>query len=110
MPSDGYFCLSDIRVFGHAEGNKPDMVKGFKATRDFRKDARNMMLTWKKANNAYGYLIRYGTATSKLYNSILVYGDTQYDMRGLDKDTRYYFSIQAIGETGCSAPTKCIKQ
>lgn len=110
MPSDGYFCLSDIRVFGHAEGNKPDMVKGFKATRDFKKDARNIMLTWKKANNAYGYLIRYGTATNKLYNSILVYGDTQYDMRGLDKDTRYYFSIQAIGETGCSAPTKCIKQ
>ena len=86
------------------------MVKGFKATRDYKKDARNVMLSWKKAHRAYGYLIRYGTSVNKLYNSILVYGDTQYDMRGLNKNTRYYFSIQAIGETGSSAPTRCIKQ
>ena len=110
MPSDGYFCLSDIRVFGYAEGEKPKAVKGFKAQRDHKHDARNVMLSWEKADRAYGYLIRYGTDVNKLYNSILVYDDTQYDMRGLDISTTYYFSIQAIGETGCSVPSKSIKQ
>lgn len=108
MPADSKFCLSDIRVFGSAEGQQPAAVKKFKANRNAA-DKRDVMLSWQPSKGAYGYVVTYGTEPSKLYNSILVYGDTSYDMRGLDLGTDYYFSIRAIGETGCSAATKPVK-
>lgn len=108
MPS-GYFCLSDLRVFGLAKGDAPAAVKGFKVVRD-KKDMRNAMITWKPSERAYGYNIRFGIAPDKLYHCITVNGECEYDLRGLDLGTDYYFSIEALGETGRSAMSKVIKQ
>ena len=44
-----------------------------------------------------------------MYNAITVYGDNKYDMRGLDKDTDYYFTIESLGESGKSGLSKTIK-
>ncbi|MGN1238428.1 MAG: fibronectin type III domain-containing protein, partial [Muribaculaceae bacterium] len=108
MPS-GNFCLSDLRVFGIAEGEAPTAVKGFKVVRD-KKDMRNCMITWKPSERAYGYNIRYGIAPDKLYHCITVNGECEYDLRGLDLGTDYYFAIEALGETGCSEMSKILKQ
>lgn len=108
MPSNGYFCLSDIRVFGKAEGAKPANVSAFQVMRD-KKDMRNAMISWKKSQHAYGYNIYFGVEPHKLYNSITVLNDTQYDFRGLDRDTDYYFAIEAIGEGGVAQRSKVIK-
>ena len=59
---------------------------------------------------AYAYNIYYGIAPDKLYNSITVLGDTMYDFRGLDKDTDYYFSIEALGESGRSPMSKVLRR
>lgn len=107
--ASGNFCLSDIRVFGSAEGDAPRAVKGFKVVRD-RKDPRNAMISWQPSEGAYGYNIYYGIAPDKLYNAITVNGDTVYDMRGLDLGTDYYFAIEALGETGRSPLSKTIRQ
>lgn len=109
MPGQGSFCMSELRVFGHTTGNKPADVKQFRVKRD-KKDTRNAQITWKASNNAYGYNIYYGTQADKLYNCITVNGATEYDLRGLDRNTTYYFSIQALGETGLSQRSKTIKQ
>lgn len=99
MPS-GQFALSGLRVFGIDENAPlPAKVKGLKVTRD-KADPRNAMITWQPSANAYGYNIYYGIAPDKLYNAITVYGDTAYDMRGLDRDTPYFFAIQPLGESG----------
>lgn len=37
-------------------------------------------------------------------------GDTMYDFRGLDKDTDYYFSIEALGESGRSPMSKVLRR
>jgi hypothetical protein len=37
-----------------------------------------------------------------LYNCITVNGETSYNFRGMDKDSVYFFSIEALGETGSS--------
>jgi hypothetical protein len=109
MPSGGYFCLSDVRVFGLDYGGKlPTEVKRFTVKRD-KTDRRNAMITWAPVEGAYGYNIYYGTAPDKLYHCITVNGDTQYDMRGLDLGTDYYFSIQALAETGCGPNSKIVK-
>ena len=109
MPSGGYFCLSDVRVFGlDYGGNLPAEVKRFTVKRD-KADRRNAMITWAAVEGAYGYNIYFGTAPGKLYHCITVNGDTSYDMRGLDVDTDYYFAIEALAETGCSPRSKIIR-
>ena len=108
MPSSGYFCLSEVRVFGKAEGALPQAVKKFTVKRD-KNDRRNAMITWAPIDGAYGYNIYFGIAPDKLYHCITVNGDTQYDMRGLDLGTEYYFAIEALAETGRSPLSKTVK-
>lgn len=108
VPS-GNFCLSEFRVFGSAGGEKPAPVKGFRVARD-KQDKRNAMLSWEAVPDAYGYIVYYGIAPDKLYNSITVNGANRYDFRGLDRDTDYYFAIEALGESGRSALSKAVKQ
>lgn len=107
--ASGNFCLSDIRVFGSAEGQAPGAVKDLKVVRD-KKDQRNAMISWQPSDGAYGYNIYYGIAPDKMYGAITVNGETSYDMRGLDLGTDYYFAVEALGETGRSQLSKTIKQ
>ncbi|MEG2598047.1 MAG: family 43 glycosylhydrolase [Muribaculaceae bacterium] len=107
--ASGDLAISGFRVFGNADGKIPSEVKKFKVKRD-SKDSRNAMLSWNGVAGAYGYNIYYGIEPDKMYNSITVLSETSYDMRGLDKDTTYYFTIEALNETGCSGKTKTIKQ
>ena len=105
MPS-GNFCLSGFRVFGlDPDMAAPDAVKGLRVKRD-KNDPRNAMISWEAAPRAYGYNIYYGIAPDKLYNAITVYDALEYDMRGLDRDTPYFFSIEALGEGGRSPMSK----
>ena len=67
------------------------------------------MITWSPVDGAYGYNIYFGIAPGKLYHCITVNGDTQYDMRGLDLGTEYYFAIEALAETGRSPLSKTVK-
>ena len=58
--------------------------------------------TGKPSYCAYGYNIWYGVSPGRLYNCITVNGEPSYNFRGMDKGTTYYFSIEALGETGRS--------
>lgn len=108
VPS-GNFCLSEFRVFGFADGEKPLPVQNFKVVRD-KQDKRNAMISWSPSSGAYGYNIYYGIAPEKLYNCITVSGADHYDFRGLDLGTTYYFAIEALSESGRSALSKVVKQ
>jgi hypothetical protein len=97
----GSFAISDFRVFGFAKGEKPEEVRNFKVVRSVS-DSRNAQISWSSSARAYGYNIWYGVSPGKRYNCITVNGETNYNFRGLDKGTTYYFSIEALGETGRS--------
>jgi xylan 1,4-beta-xylosidase len=99
--ASGLFAVSDFRVFGNGLSDKPQPVKGFRVERS-KKDSRNAMINWKKQADATGYTIYYGIAPDKLYTAIMVYDDTSYDCRALDKNTPYYFAIEAFNESGIS--------
>lgn len=107
--ASGNFCLSGLRVFGNAGGDAPASPSGLKVKRD-NKDPRNAVITWKPVSGAYGYNVYYGIAPDKLYNAITVLGENSYDMRGLDRDTDYWFSVEALGESGVSPKSPIIKQ
>ncbi|TDN90409.1 F5/8 type C domain-containing protein [Salegentibacter sp. 24] len=93
-------ALSEIRVFGKGLGEKPATVKGFTVSRE--KDRRNASLKWNPVEGAQGYNIRWGIAPDKLYQSWLIYDRNEHFMRSLDRDTQYYFSIEAFNENGIS--------
>lgn len=106
MPA-GHFAISGLRVFGNDSSLVPQTPKNLKVERD-KTDPRNAMISWQSAKNAYGYNVYYGISPDKLYNAITVLGDTSYDMRGLDRDTEYYFAVEALGEGGRSAKSKIV--
>ncbi|MGI6222741.1 MAG: family 43 glycosylhydrolase [Prevotella sp.] len=109
MPGQGNFCMSDLRVFGRADGTAPATPKALRVERK-KADPRNAMITWQPVEGAYGYNVYYGTAKDKLYHCINVNGETSYDLRGLDVGTDYWFAIQSLGETGVSSISKTIKK
>ncbi|GHV20836.1 endo-1,4-beta-xylanase [Clostridia bacterium] len=104
----GNFAVSDFRVFGNAGGEKPKAVQSFRVERS-KSDSRDAMITWKPVAGAYGYNIYYGIAPDKMYNCITVNNDNMYDFRGLDVGTEYYFTIEALNESGRSSKTPAIK-
>ncbi|KAF0129545.1 MAG: beta-xylosidase [Bacteroidetes bacterium] len=100
MPT-GKFAISGLRVFGFGNMEKPKKVEDFIVLRT-EKDKRSAWLKWKIVDNAYAYNIYMGTEPDKLYNSIMVYGANEYWLKTLDKEKTYYFTIEAINESGLS--------
>jgi len=100
-------AMSEIRVFGLGFGEKPAKVKGFSVTRET--DRRDVSFSWKPVKDAQGYNIRWGIAPDKLYQSWLIYESTEHFMRCLDRDTPYYFTIEAFNENGISEKSEIIK-
>ena len=100
----GKFALSGLRVFGLAQGDKPEPVQHFVALRG-ESERRNAWLKWQAADDATGYVIYWGIAPEKLYSSVMVYGANEYYLRALDVDRSYYFQIEAFNENGISPRT-----
>ena len=95
-----YLAISGLRIFGNGNGKKPAKVKQFVVMRDI--DKRNAHLTWKAQPEVQGYNVRWGIAPDKLYNSWLVYGKDSLDIRSLNVDQSYYFTVEAFNENGIS--------
>jgi xylan 1,4-beta-xylosidase len=107
MPT-GKFAISGFRVFGNGNGTKPEEVKNFIVLRT-EKDKRSAWIKWSPVDKAYAYNIYVGTAPDKLYNCIMVYSANEYWFKAMDKESPYYFSIEAINENGVSQKTKVIE-
>jgi len=100
-------AMSEIRVFGTGLGKKPRKVKNFSIVR--KTDRRDATLSWKAVAGAQGYNIRWGISPDKLYQSWLIYELNDHLMRCLDRDTPYYFCIEAFNENGISERSEIIK-
>jgi xylan 1,4-beta-xylosidase len=107
MPT-GKFALSGFRVFGNANSAKPEAVKDFIVLRT-EKDKRSAFLKWRPSDNAYAYNIYYGTAPDKLYTCIMVHGHNEYWLKTMDRMKTYYFTIEAVNESGVSTSVATLK-
>jgi hypothetical protein len=99
-------AISGLRVFGVGYGKTPALVANFKVTR--KQDKRDALLSWTKDKNAQGYNVKWGIAPDKLYNSWLVYDDNYLNLKSLNVDQNYYFSIEAFNQNGISKSTNPI--
>ncbi len=107
MPT-GKFAISGLRVFGNANAEKPNAVKTFFVLRT-EKDKRSAWIKWSPVDNAYAYNIYYGTAPDKLYNCIMVHDANEYWFKAMDSQKPYYFTIEAINESGISDKFKIVE-
>ncbi|MCX8473875.1 MAG: discoidin domain-containing protein, partial [Sediminibacterium sp.] len=98
MPT-GKFAISGFRIFGNGNGSKPDTVKDFVVLRT-NKDKRSAYIKWQPVDNAQGYIIYYGTAPDKLYQSIMIYSDNEFWFTSMDSQKTYYFTIDTFNENG----------
>lgn len=100
----GKFAISGLRVFGSGNGKKPDPVKQFFVLLT-EKDKRSAWIKWSPVDNAYAYNIYFGVSPDKLYGVIMVHGANEYYFKGMDKEQKYFFAIEAINENGVSEKT-----
>ncbi|HEX5553241.1 MAG TPA: family 43 glycosylhydrolase [Chitinophagaceae bacterium] len=101
-----HLSISGIRVFGLGQGLPPKKVKNFSISR--HQDRRDALLRWSR-QDCQGYNIRWGIAPDKLYSSWMVYGKDTLELRCLNTDQPYYFSITSFNENGISDSTAVIK-
>ncbi|MFW5830432.1 MAG: family 43 glycosylhydrolase [Planctomycetota bacterium] len=104
VPS-GLPAVAGLRVFGHQiDGVVPRTVTGFVVTRD-PQDPRNANLQWQHEPTACGYLVRWGVAAGKRYCSQLVHAANQLELRCLDRQQDYWFSVEAWNRCGIGPAT-----
>jgi xylan 1,4-beta-xylosidase len=106
---DGLFSVYDLRIFGKRKGKTPNEPSGFTVERN-ASDTRRAILKWDKDISVTGYVVNYGTDIDKLYTSYMVYNSDSVKLTGLNKDVKYYFSIDAFNESGISKGTKILSQ
>src|SRR5690625_159222 len=93
-----FLSISGLRIFGKGRGIKPAGVHGFSVDR--HEDRRYAAISWDPVPEAQGYNVLWGIAPDKLYHSWLVYDESKLEMRCLNRDQSYYFSIEAFNENG----------
>jgi xylan 1,4-beta-xylosidase len=104
---DGTFSLSDLRIFGKAQGNLPSTVENFSITRN-QNDKREVKLKWNKNTGDVGYNIRYGSQPDKLYHNWQVLGVDTLTIRNLNRLQEYYFTIDVFNGTGVKRGDKVV--
>ena len=94
----GQFSVTDLRVFGHADGEVPAKVTKVTPVRE-ESDYRRIRLSWNESNGAIGYIIRWGTTPERMTHAARVY-TTNVNYGFFDRDATYYFAIQPFNEAG----------
>lgn len=98
----GTFSVRDLRVFGTGEGKAPEAAPEFEVERQAH-DRRNAVVRWSMVPDADGYIVRYGVAEGKLYQSYEVRGKREIALHGLNANAEYWFAVDAFNENGRTA-------
>lgn len=107
-------AISDLRVFGNADGRAPSQPSGVVGQR--HQDQRDATIRWAKVPGAVGYNIRFGikpdrlTLTHQLWADELGNGPTlSKELRSLNKGVTYWVAVEAFNETGVSKLSRVVR-
>jgi hypothetical protein len=107
-------AISDIRVFGNADGPPPPAPTIATASR--HSDQRDATISWTKIPGAVGYNVRFGirpdrlTLTHQLWTDELGNGTAlQKELRSLNVGVPYWVAIEAFNESGVSKLSRVVK-
>jgi xylan 1,4-beta-xylosidase len=106
-PAGSVFSLYDLRIFGSGLGKLPTMVVGLIAKRD-PADPRRVSLSWRNTPDSDFYIVRYGIAPDRLFSNYQVYKSNSVDINSLNVGVKYYFTVDAVNDTGVTQGNKTI--
>jgi xylan 1,4-beta-xylosidase len=95
VPGGGTFAVRDLRIFGNKSQAVFTTISDFTVQRD-TDDGRDAVICWTPVANADGYIVRYGIASTKLYNNYMVYDVDSVAIHSLNHGVDYYFSVEAF--------------
>ena len=98
-PAEGVFAISGLRIFGYGNNELPKETQNIKVAR-YPDDDRAATITWDKAENAEGYIIRYGNKEDSKYIHKQVIGETSIEIYNLNVGIDYYFTIDSYNDSG----------
>lgn len=101
-------AISDLRVFGNADGRPPPAPVLVSAHR--LADTRDAEIVWKPVPGAVGYNVRWGLAADRLHETYQRFADqpTQLTLRSLNKGVKYVVAVEAFDERGVSALSRAV--
>ena len=106
-------AISDIRIFGNADGPSPATPATLSARRHH--DQRDATIRWTKVAGAIGYNIRFGirpdrlTLTHQLWADEFGNGATlEKELRSLNVGVPYYVAVEAFNESGVSRLSRIV--
>ena len=101
--SVGQFSVSDLRVFGHADGPLPGTCSAPAAERSSA-DFRRISFSWDAATDAEGYILRWGTRPDRMNHAARIWG-TEVTFGCFDAAATYYVSVTPFNESGKGTPS-----
>lgn len=104
----GNVSLRELRIFGRGTGDLPSKVQGLSGKRDSLDNCKAKLM-WQEVDHADGYIIRFGIAKDKLYNSIQVFGKSFSEITSLNSGVTYYFAVDAYNENGITRGTEMLE-
>lgn len=106
-PAGAVFSVNGLRIFGSGLGQPPEQVAGITAQR--RANRRLMDVSWQASPSADFYIVRYGVRPDGLTRNHQVYGGasvTSITVPGLETDVDYFFTVDAVNDSGVTKGTQ----
>jgi xylan 1,4-beta-xylosidase len=100
-------AISDVRVFGNAEGRAPASPQRVSAAR--HQDQRDATVRWQRVPGSVGYNIRFGIRGDRLTHTYQLWADElgngatlTKELRSLNVGVPYWVAVEAFNESGVS--------
>ena len=108
-------AISDLRVFGKADGPAAAMPAGVIAVRDA--DPREAHIAWRPVAGAVGYNVLWGVRPDRLTLCYQLFAEdaadrqhgNRLDLRALNAGVGYYVAVEAFNESGVSKRSAAIR-
>jgi hypothetical protein len=98
-PAHACFSVSGFRIFGNGLGHNSASVKNVAAQRN-PNDGREAAISWAPSARTDFYIVRFGVAPDRLFDNYQVYGSTNVDIHSLNDGVPYYFTVDAVNDSG----------
>jgi hypothetical protein len=106
-------AISDLRVFGNADGRAPITPSAISAAR--KQDQRDATVRWARVPGAVGYNIRFGIRPDRLTLTHQLWADElggsatlNKELRSLNLGVPYFVAVEAFNETGVSTLSQTV--
>jgi xylan 1,4-beta-xylosidase len=106
-------AISDIRVFGNANGRAPAVPARVAGRR--HPDQRDATIRWERVPGAVGYNIRFGIRRDRLTHTYQLWADElgtgatlEKELRSLNVGVPYWAAVEAFNETGVSKLSRTV--